>query len=33
MSVQTQRSRVKTPAISNHDNVPVKALSTNKKAI
>ena len=32
ISVQTGRTRVKAPAISDPDNVPVEALSTNEKA-
>ena len=32
MSVQTRSTRVKAPAISDPDNVPVEALSTNEKA-
>ena len=32
MSVQTRSTRVKTPAISDPDNVPVEALSTNEEA-
>ena len=32
MSVQTRSARVKAPAISDSDNVPVEALSTNEKA-
>ena len=32
MLVQTRSTRVKAPAISDPDNVPVEALSTNEKA-
>ena len=32
MSVQARNTRVKAPAISNPDNVPIEALSTNEKA-
>ena len=32
MSVQTRRTRVNATAISDPDNVPVEALSTNEKA-
>ena len=32
MSVQTRSTRVKAPAISDSDNVPVEARSTNEKA-
>ena len=32
MSVQTRSTRVKAPAISGPDNVPVEDLATNKKA-
>ena len=32
MSVETRSTRVKAPAISDPDNVPVEALSTNEKA-
>ena len=32
MSVQTRSTRVKAPAISDPDNVPAEALSTNEKA-
>ena len=32
MPVQTRSTRVKAPAISDPDNVPVEALSTNEKA-
>ena len=32
MSVQTRSTRVKAPAISDPDNVPVEARSTNEKA-
>ena len=32
MSVQTRSARVKAPAFSDHDNVPVETLSTNVKA-
>ena len=32
MPVQTWSTRVKVPAITNPDNVPVEALSTNEKA-
>ena len=31
MSVQTRSTRVKAPAISDPDNVPVETLSTNEK--
>ena len=33
MSVQTRSTRVKAPAISDPDNGPIEALSTNEKAI
>ena len=33
MSVRTRSTRVKAPAISNPDNVPVEALSTNEAAL
>ena len=33
MSVQTRSTSVKVPAISDPDNVPVEACSTNEKAI
>ena len=32
MAVQTRSTRVKAPVISNPNNVPVGALSTNEKA-
>ena len=32
MSVQTRSTMIKSPAISDPDNVPVEARSTNEKA-
>ena len=32
MSVQTQSTRIKAPVISDPENVPVEALSTNEKS-
>ena len=32
MPVQTQSARVKTPSVSDLDNVSVEAISTNEKA-